>query len=144
MLIFDSVFFPGICSLFSEFYIKTNLPATFESLDTFNIWKNKKCPQTFLQVFTRDAGRTESHFISKNRGTRLIVVSTRRPKKKRKEIQRSKRSKRSLWGDLNSILFHFYVRISIGLKDLEKVLVIYSSFEVRKERWNFRFSKTEK
>lgn len=38
-------FSPGICSLFSELYIETNLPATFESLDTFNIWKNKKCPQ---------------------------------------------------------------------------------------------------
>ena len=38
-------FFLGICSLFSELYIETNLPATFESLDTFNIWKNKKCPQ---------------------------------------------------------------------------------------------------
>ena len=89
-------FSPGICSLFSELYIETNLPATFESLDTFNIWKNKKCPQTFLQVFTRDAGRTESHFISKNRGTRLIVVSTRRPRQRKRKTMIQKISLRGL------------------------------------------------
>ena len=134
---------PGICSLFSELYIETNLPATFESLDTFNIWKIKKCPQISFKCLQgrQEPGRTESHFISKNHGTHLIVVSTRRPRqRKRKKLW----SKRSLLGDLNSILFHFYVRISIVLKGLENALVIYSSFEVKKERWNFRFSKTEK
>lgn len=135
------LFFLGICSLFSELYIETNLPATFESLDTFNIWKNKKCPRFSFKCLRGTQEGLKAILYQRIVGpVWLLFVSTSRSKKEEKNYDPKDLFERT-WIPFCSI---FYVRISIGLKDLEKALVICSSFEVRRERWNFRFSKIEK
>jgi len=83
-------------------------------------------------VFTRGAGRAESRFTSKNCGTRLIVVSTRRPRQRKKK--KNYDVKDPFERTLIPFCSIFYVIISIGLKDLEKALVIFSYFDVRRER----------